>query len=390
MRLQKSDADVWLTAAEREHLQALARSDGPSAAGLWLKDRLGLEPIDIHNQLAALTPPIVLAPNSSTLTEAYQRSIKRATIFVVAFLFLGSLVGLLAFESKTFVTLWWPGCLLLLLAAWLYRPAPYGHPGLIMIGIVLIPVSGVVAVALGESQQTIPILGLPLIVLCLICMAYGMAETLFAKAVPPAASSPDQVPARRLSRRIARIVLASYVLAPILALNHHLAGLDGIDETGFNALFRFALFLIVAAPVTALFCVPLGHSALSGFLALVTPLVAAAWAMRVEIGSSPSLLLTEAAVIQLLAVYLTVIGSLGRLFLSRSGRSRLARAWGIYLLLALGLTLGGGALRILAGILVEAFPHRDLADWLWLTAVPAALIALAVIRRGDFDVSFVR
>ncbi|AKS41288.1 hypothetical protein [Wenzhouxiangella marina] len=368
----------------------IARVEGASAAGVWLSRRLGLDPADIRTLLLALQPPVRLPDGTPALLRAYEQRVKHATLFVLAFLILGGGTGLACFEPDTFVTLWWPGCLLLLLALWLSRPAPYGHPGLIMIGIVLIPISGVVAVALGQSQDEIPILGLPLILLSLICLAFGMAEALFAHRVPPGAASAAAVRRHRVSRRIARIVLASYVLAPILALNVQLAEGGVVDEAGFNALFRFGLFLIVASPVTALFCVPLGRSIGDGVLALVTPLAAAVWVLKSGAHFAPSLLLTEAAVIQLLAVYLTIVGGLVRLSLSRGGRRRLAGAAGIYLLLVVGLVLGYGALGLLNDTLLAGQPQRASGVWALQTLVPAALIAAAVIRRGDFDFGFVR
>jgi hypothetical protein len=386
----RTDRFHYLTEDEQARVRAITRTDGESAAGVWLGRRLGLDPTDIRTLLLAQNPPIRLPDGTPGLLRAYARRIKRAVLFVLALLVLASATGLLLFESATFVTLWWPGCLLLLLALWLSRPAPYGHPGLIMIGIVLIPISGVVAVALGQSEDEIPILGLPLILLSLICLAFGMAEALLAQRLPPGAQSLEQVRTHRIARRIARIVLASYVLAPILALNVQLAGGGVVDEAGFNALFRFGLFLIVAAPVTALFCVPLGRSIGSGVLALITPLVAAAWALFSERNLAPSLLLTEAAVIQLLAVYLTIIGGLVRLSLSQDGRRRLAGAAGIYLLLVVGLVLGYGALGLLNDALLDGHPQRASGVWAWQTLVPAALIAAAVIRRGDFDFGFVR
>jgi len=386
----RTDRFHYLTEDEQDRVKTIASAEGAPAAGVWVGRRLGLDPGDIRTLLLALNPPIRLPEGTPGLLRAYEARIKAVTLFVLAFLVVTSVAGLLLFEPAKFVELWWPGCLLLLLALWLSRPAPYGHPGLIMIGIVLIPISGVVAVALGQSQDEIPILGLPLILLSLICLAFGMAEALLAHRIPPGAPSLDRVRSHRIARRIARIVLASYVLAPILALNSLLAEAGSIDEAGFNALFRFGLFLIVASPVTALFCVPLGRSIGDGVLALITPLVAAAWVVQAEADLTPSLLLIEAAVIQLLAVYLTVTGGLIRLSLSASGRRRLKGAAGIYLLLIVGLILGFGALGLLNGALLDAHPLRGSGVLAWETLLPAVLIALAVVRRGDFDFAFVR
>jgi hypothetical protein len=385
----RQELDYLVTEEEHRALLALARDGGPSAAAFRLKRLLGLDPADIRKQLARLDPAIRLSGDAPELAAAYARGIKRGVLFVFLFLVLASLVGVLLLEPEPFVTIWWPACVLLLLAAWLARPAPYGHPGLIMLGIVLIPVSGVVAVAIAPLQDAIPIFGLPLILLCLVCLSFGMAETLFAQRVPPGADRRSAVRRRRLSRRLARIVLASYVLMPILTLNHHLAVIGSLDESSFNALFRYGLFLIVAAPVIAMFCVPLAASLASAVTALLTPIVMGLWLiLRGEVsGWSP--LIAEAAVVQLLAVYLTVFGGLATLALTTGGRRRLVRAWGLYLLLALGLLLGAGALEILIDVLWSSFPHRGGVDWLIFLILPALLIAASVIGRNDFRLAMV-
>ena len=371
-----------LTAEERARLQAVARAEGANAAALWLRRRLALEPVDGRNQLLALDPPVALAVDDPALTAAVERAVKRGLLATPALLLAAGLAGLVLCDARTFVVLWWPACLLALVGWWLSRPSPYGHPGLIMLGIVLIPVAGVVAVALPTTGEAIPILGLPLLMLCLVCLAFGTAETLFAHRVPPGAPRPEQIVARRIGRRLARIVLASYLLAPLLALNLLIADLGRIDDETFNALFRYALFLVLAAPVTALFCVPLAASSVSAALALVTPLATAGWLLHSSPEATPTALLAEAAVVQLLAVYLTVIGGLLVLALSRDGRRVLARSGGLVVLLIVGLLLGNGALRLLGGLLLDAWPDRGLADWAWWTLLPAALVAAAALRRG--------
>jgi hypothetical protein len=372
-----------LTAPERAQLQDLARAEGAGSAALWLRQKLALDPVDARNQLAALRPPVELAVDDPELRRTIEQAAKRSVLGTPLALLAAGLVGLWLCDARTFVVLWWPVCVLALVARWLARPSPYGHPRLIMIGIVLIPVSGVAAVAMQRTGEPIPILGLPLLMLCLVCMAFGMAETLFAQRVPPGAPRPEQVVARRVGRRLARVVLACYLLVPLLALNLLIADLGRIDDEAFNALFRYALFLIVAAPVTALFCAPLAQSVGNAVVALAMPLLTAAWLVRSTPEATPLTLLADAAVVQLLAVYLTVIGGLLALALSRDGRRTLARSAGLYLLLAVGLLLGNGALQLLGSVLLDAYPGRGLSEWAWWTLLPAALVALAVVRRGD-------
>lgn len=375
-----------LTADEQARLRAVAQEEGANAAALWLRRRLALEPVDARNQLAALSPPVELAVDDLDLRRTIERAVKRSLFGTPVALLVAGGIGLWLCDARTFVVLWWPACVLALVARWLARPSPYGYPGLIMLGIVLIPLSGLVAVAMQQTGEAIPILGLPLLMLCLVCMAFGMAETLFAQRVPPGAPRPEQVVARRVGRRLARVVLASYLLLPLLAMNLLIADLGRIDDETFNASFRYALFLIVAAPVTALFCAPLAQSIGNALVALFAPLATAAWLLRTAPDIAPLALLAEAAVVQLLAVYLTVIGGLLALAISHDGRRRLSRSAGLYLLLAVGLLLGNGALQLLGGVLFDAYPGRALSEWARWTLLPAALVALAVVRRGDMFV----
>ncbi len=226
---------------------------------------------------------------------------------------------------------------------------------------------------------------MPGIVLCAACLGFGMADGILLQRDRPGAERQEEVLARRKSRQWARLVLLVYMLTPILALNSLIIEQGVLDEDNFNRLFRFCLYLIVAAPMTVLFCLPLTRSLSASLFALATPLGIGTWQLFSGHPSAASAFLGEAALIQILAVYMTIAGGLMTLLADKAGRRELRiRRW-LYLILVIGALLALGASLSLWDALLQWQPERSARSWSLALLLPAALIALETIRRRQFS-----
>lgn len=265
----------------------------------------------------------------------------------------------------------WAILALVLWMAWTVRDESRGTLPIIL-GIVLIPISGLVAVALQRDDSgSIPLTGLPLILLSMTLLAYGLAVVLLN-------SWSVREKAHPTALRIARLSLAVHVLAPCLALYFHVLAQDGMDETTFNAVFRFVLFLIVYGPLTASLTVPQTRSRSQALLALGLPLLFAALkAGTVGVDGLYGLLL-HVAVVNVLAVWIALAGlalaSLVTLHRPASWRPVALALGGA----ALSVALAWGALRRLGEDLIrlEELSRLDLLLWI---ALPALLVATDVL-----------
>lgn len=271
--------------------------------------------------------------------------------------------------------------------AWTARDPSRGT-GWIILGIVLIPVSAVVTIALQGESETIPVTGLPWVLLSMTLMAYGLAVVLVDTLLVGEAKQAGREPPDVTDLRIVRLNLAVHVLAPCFALYFHLLRLGGLDEAAFNALFRFFLFLIVYTPLTVILTLPQATSRSRALLALGIPLLFAA--AKAFTGGLDELyvFLLYVAVINVLAVWIVLAG----LALAAILRVRQREAWG-FLALAVGATalsilLSWGTLRRLGEELVRIEELGRLEGVLWIV-LPAVLIATdmlwkraPVLRRG--------
>lgn len=257
----------------------------------------------------------------------------------------------------------------LLLVVWLaWKPRGAYVTGILILGIFLVLGSAIVA-------SLAPEVGLVLVLLCMTCLGFGMGIALF-----DTQPVPDPAPT---IRRIPRFVLAVHVLAPCFAIYVYVLRHGGLgDEDLFNAVFRFVLFVIVYAPITAILLASESSGRAQDWIALVLPVafaVARGWD-----GGWEGLygLLLHLGTVNVVAVGLALCG----FPLAVAVKNRDKGLWGVVALLlgvaGISVAVAWGMLRRLGEDLarLEAWTPWELLGWIGL---PALIVAVDLLwRRG--------